>query len=338
MAPSLAPSLASPPSPCYVCEYLPRVATTTVIADPAIASVKRRQLTITVEDTNGNSYPLVLPTSLPVTNVMAKGNGIALTMAQDPQASGPTNFVADTVKWSVSDLARKAPKGDDGHTYDFSFRCHGCHTTVIDSRDYKFHEMPLEYWYELMDVWHCHKPENHQETTKTYADIKPHSASEILVGLYYFLLMPSLYNPRLIYTDNDHWQCHHCHADLGEKKINKWQVELAYGDHVEIYTKTEYWYLAIMDKVNMAVRKFVVGNYLVWVANVDVGATIATHAYRHCLKLMYRLHQENDNDDVVELEHKDELFAQLQTVTEALPPQCRTLGDWTVSYLPLLTS
>lgn len=321
----------------YLCEYLPRVSTTTVIADPAISSVHRRQEQISVTNAGGDTYRLVLPTLLPVTSIAAKGQGLALTMAADASAtSTKANFVTDTVKWSVADLAEKTPKTNDNHTYTFSFRCHHCLTGLIDSRDYKFHEMPLEYWYELMDVWHCHKPNNDQETTKNYTNIAPKTPTDILVGLLYLLLMPSNQNPRLEYT-GDHWRCSHCHADLGHERINKWTIDLVYGDTIERYTKTEYWYLAMMDKVNMAVRKFFVDNWQVWVANVDVGATIGEKAYPHCLKLMYKRQQgeTSDNDEVVKLEHADELFSQLGEITAKLPKQCQTAGEWNVSYLPL---
>ncbi|KAK6464023.1 HECT-like ubiquitin-conjugating enzyme-binding-domain-containing protein [Scheffersomyces coipomensis] len=92
-------------------------------------------------------------------------------------------------RWSCKDLKVKTPKSEVGNYNEFTFNCSTCEYVIIDSKDFKFLDMPSEFWYELMDYWHCHKPDNHDHHEKNYnGSLKPPNDKTIVIGSNYLLV------------------------------------------------------------------------------------------------------------------------------------------------------
>ncbi|CAN3356440.1 hypothetical protein DICA1_C16446 [Diutina catenulata] len=329
------------PTMKYACEYLPRLGTTSVVSsDRIVAAEPVNGYAIAVktvasppdgaseEASEGALHSIVLPSSQAIVGVAPKPpNGVSVVM--EP-TEAKENFVIDDYKWSVADLRRRVPR--IGDTYKFVFRCRKCHAEVVDSSHFKFLDMPSEYWYELMDMWHCHKPDNFQETSRKYENIRS-SPQEVLVGSYYLLVHPASTPLGAEEVGSEvQWQCRQCHAPLGTDKLNKWCLELVYGDTVETYSVNEYFYSVLMDKVNMAVRKFRVETLEVWLVNVGIGVSINGVTATQAAKIMYR---ENASDDVDELtlHHHDRFVEGLKQINAQLPASIQQTGPWQVSYL-----
>lgn len=228
--------------------------------------------------------------------------------------------------WSVSDLVAKTPK-DENNVNLFQFCCKKCNTAVVNSADRKFIDMPSEFWQEMMDFWHCHKPHqhHHNENSKDYnGTIKPRSGF-VHIGSYYLLLEG---------TSSD---CPKCGTSLGSLdnesvKLFKWNLCLKYDGNSELYPSFASVYYAILDKVNSsAIRKFTfklsssVVN--IWVLNLGLSVSVTNQPIlTNSLKLFYIDNADYDEDEVVELPEIvfQSLIKELSSINSNMPRDCQT--------------
>ncbi|PVH23139.1 hypothetical protein CXQ85_002867 [Candidozyma haemuli] len=308
-----------------LCEYLPRLETISVKivlgkddTEPTISGVAFSKRVFTVV-TRGAKYSVVLPVenaeklqNAKITQISANGNilsiRISLNSAEKTAASFTSLSQSKTQKWSVSDLV-KTPK-DQNNINTFQFLCTYCDTTVVDSKETKYADMPSEYWHELMDFWHCHKPHqsHHDNHQKSYGAIVPKPGHVYIGASYLFLLRGSS-------------KCYGCKRQLGEitndsAKLYKWNLKLKYGDTIESYPPYAFAYYAILDRINSgALRKLQVkstnGSIRLWILSVGLSISYDDYVLSKALKILYT---DDEDPDLEVLDVPAEVFDSLTYV------------------------
>lgn len=255
---------------------------------------------------------------------------LSLTFATESSPSHQGSSFMDLARssaqlWSVTDLVAKTPRDGDNVNL-FKFCCKSCNAVAVESADYKFIDMPSEFWQEMMDFWHCHKPHehHHNENTKNYnGTIKPRPGY-IHIGSYYLLLKASSAD------------CRQCGTSLGSVeqesvKLYKWNLCLKYGNHSEIYPPFASVYYAILDKVNSsAIRKFTFklssSAVNIWVLNLGLSVSVTNlPILTNSLKLFYIDNATYDEDEVVEVPDivYQSLLQELSFINSNMPRDCR---------------
>ncbi|OBA21561.1 hypothetical protein METBIDRAFT_12054 [Metschnikowia bicuspidata var. bicuspidata NRRL YB-4993] len=312
----------------YLAEYLPRLEQISVTVEigekhNAIKSLALRENALfletgATEDGQQASATDAYRIHLPVQKTSALAGArisklacgearVSLTLTLENAASkvAPAPFTAlsgSNGVWSVEDLLKKTPR-DANDVSRFSFSCAQCNAVVVDSALHKFVDMPLEYWHEMMDFWHCHKPheDHHNVNDKNYNGKLSPRQGFVHVGSSYILLPQR----------DENCVCGRKLGTLdGEAlKINKWNLHLQYSEKTETYPPFSYVYFAILDRVNaLGVRKFTVRTagtslaYNVWVTSVGLDVSYGDDkSLSECLKLLYAVQTDSKDDDVVEV-------------------------------------
>lgn len=321
----------------FVAEYLPRLNQVSVKVqigpDESVENVvldARSLLVRTSTTTHKISLPFSRIVSTRPTGYSFRDGLLSLTFATE---SGPglggSSFMelarSGAQLWSVSDLVAKTPR-DSKNVNLFQFCCKKCNEVVVKSSDYKFIDMPSEFWQEMMDFWHCHKPheDHHNKNSKNYdGTIKPRPGY-IHIGSYYILLKA------------DSSSCPKCGVSLGSMdqesvKLHKWNLELKYGTHAELYPPFASVYYAILDKVNSsAIRKFTFklssSAVNIWVLNLGLSVLVTNHPIlTNSLKLFYIENAPFEEDEVVEIPDLvfHSLMQELSSINSNMPRDCR---------------
>lgn len=131
------------------------------------------------------------------------------------------------------------------HSESVDIACAQCGQILVThnpSRNWK--QLPSENWAEMMDFWHCHKPEKKKDGTNGISDHDQHNPGYAIsrfvptetinfVGLTYFLINPESTTPDSVsYTKNSYAYCNSCNTDLGLNengdtlKLFKWSLNL----------------------------------------------------------------------------------------------------------------
>lgn len=233
--------------------------------------------------------------------------------------------------WSTHDLLLKTPRNDE-RVNEFRFLCKECDHCIIDSLSYKFMDMPLEHWYELMDLWHCHKPHQEKDNSagnRYEGNLLPRSG-QVNIGTTYFSIL------------GDYSACPNCRSSLGTRegeatKINKWLLKLSYKDKTEIYHPYYLAFFTLVDKVNNTGRR----KYLIkapdrpaiyiWLIGIGTHVAFADQVHDFCLKILYGDQSLGETDEVadVPIEVYDSLSECFAKNTALLPSTCQTMkhGD-----------
>ncbi|ODV80704.1 uncharacterized protein CANTADRAFT_4718 [Suhomyces tanzawaensis NRRL Y-17324] len=349
----------------YYSEYLPRINSISVLVDfddQTVADITKieasaLQLGIT---TKKNHYSITLPT--PITNALKLTNlksttqkCLSVTMAVPSSVPKPVgeaqSFMAqNSTKWSCKDLQQKTPV-DGNNQRIFTFSCGNCDVPLVQSSDFKFMDMPSEFWYEMMDFWHCHKPHNNHSTTKDYSGVlKPPNDSTVMIGSHYLLLNK---NDRLA-NDGKLVKCSQCGTTLGDVhetslRINKWELQLHYKDHSETFSPHLFIYNSILDKINsLATRKFKFYHsnrwWYLWIMNVGLDIAVEGAILNKAMKILYFTDPNDDSNFVEEYELLSitspeiilQFTEQLEKINSLLPQCIKTVEmdrKWNVGYL-----
>lgn len=330
----------------YSCEYLPRLATIAIKIqiheeNPELKAISLDGSTLSIS-TSRSAYNALLPIDhklvsdiLPkITNLnVSPGVLSAKLVVSLPKSQDLFMALANSShqKWSVKDLL-KTPRNEN-NINTFSFACKYCNETVVESAGSSFSDMPSEFWHELMDFWHCHKPhqDHHLKHTKDYDQIhaKP---NHVYIGSSYLLT----------YQDQPSSQCPRCNAVLGDVtgthdvKLHKWNLLLTFSGHTESYPPASYAYYAILDKVNSGgSRKLLIKpagpnspGLFVWVMNLGLSVSFLHELHSNALKLLYTNGDEPAIDDeLVEVPREvyDDFHLKLVATTGKLPESERSL-------------
>lgn len=294
----------------YLVEYLPRLNRLSIeIVDGAFHAVTGAKLegdqfitiSIRAKDLIKIRCPLAVKSATP-TSVKTLGSNLQISLEVDPQIDTElANNVGDGPdKWSCGWL--KSHTSKLGSKNEFQFRCSNCQLELIDSLDFIFKDMPGDYWYELMEFWHCHKPENNQPTDKDYGILKPKNNNTIIIGSFY-LLQTINKSLQLLESDGDEalYVCKACRQVIGDKfqnviRLLKWKLDLKFtagsGTLISIYNPLLYAVNLFTTKMqSLAIRKFAIEvdakSVYLWILNTDVDVTIDGRDFRKCLKVLW---------------------------------------------------
>lgn len=332
----------------YYCEYLPRLNTVSVSIDVACESIKDIQR-ITCQ---GQSLHIVAKSfektlclphgfdlSLARVGSLLNVDGLLRLNVISPRNLDATNSLMDSLasRWSCKDLQTKTPlvKGAN----HFTFVCKKCNSSIIDSSVKSFKDLPSEYWYELMDFWHCHKPNNDDPSHLTYGELTPQTNDVIYIGSHYLLLRPI---PTVLTQDLDSVAvCKQCGTTLGEDlnsslKLFKWNLSLTYEHKTETYLKLTYFYQTILDKINsLALRRFLVDlpqssqTLYFWAINVGFNVSIDGDCFDGCMKLAFHLKDTTEDSQYESLEFYGDMATDfldsLMKLNSSMPPSLQTL-------------
>ncbi|KAI5966416.1 uncharacterized protein KGF55_000725 [Candida pseudojiufengensis] len=338
----------------YIAEYLPRLGHLSI----EITSISQENLS-TIEVQGNENIILVLNHSpsikikspIPVTHISLIGvkseeTKLKLTLkVHADQNPGSSEEVEP--KWSCKWLRTHTTKHHSSNV--FKFICSNCSYEIINSLSYQFKDMPNEFWYEMMDYWHCHKPEDNHPTDKDYGILVPKDSKDIFIGSYYLLLCKS---DNVIAKDKL-YHCKGCNNVVGEKyqnviKLLKWKIDLEYTNEdqkvISKYDPT----LFVADFFNTqlrssASRRFKIKSnkkwiYL-WIMNTGIDVTLNDQILNNCLKILYtEIINSKDEGKYEEIESQYEEVREsfLKTLQQNTIPSKTLIGslEYSISFIP----
>lgn len=149
-------------TPIFYAEYLPNIKTITLTVTSAPGSslgLDPRGLSVRVTDPSGKTAIIPLPAT-------HDGNSSSMRISQDPRNSGQT-----VIRLSAQEPANFSRANDDEPIIPWTasqlnnvaeVRCKSCNEIVVSSGSINsWKDLPSEGWAEMMDLWHCHKPDEH---------------------------------------------------------------------------------------------------------------------------------------------------------------------------------
>lgn len=343
----------------YVAEYLPRLNQVVIKVDFAelssdITGVGIRESRLVVQAKSTFAVPLPVPhdSSLEkakIGGLSVKNDIMSINMAVGAAGSELENssFMnlskSDHQMWSVKDLVRKTPRNEQ-NVNEFSFCCAQCQNVIISSLDLKFMDMPSEFWYEMMDFWHCHKPheEHHNHNDKNYNGKLTPTKGNVHIGASYIL------------TSDAPTKCPDCSADLGvaedgSVRLYKWRLLLKYGNTVEMFPPYAFVFYSLLDKVNLsAIRKVSIksgaSSVNVWVSNLGLGVSVTdSPVLTNAMKILYAENPQQLEDEVLDAPSDvyDSFIHHINLLNSRLPQGSKTLhmseddtgGNYSIAYL-----
>ncbi|KAI5958179.1 hypothetical protein KGF57_002534 [Candida theae] len=257
--------------------------------------------------------PIVITTATP-TSIKLQGTKLLICLKVDPQAAWQITSQAageesGPDKWSCGWLNKRTSK--TGSKNEFQFTCSKCQSPLVDSLRHVFKDMPGDYWYELMDFWHCHKPDNNQPTDKDYGILTPKDDKTIVIGSFY--LLETVNSSLQLIKENGValYACKTCRQPIGDEfqsviRLFKWKLNLVYIKDNQRLVST---YDPLLYAVNLfntkmqssAVRKFAIKvnqeTLCCWIINTDIDVTIEGRILPKCLKIWWYSVAQGDKID-----------------------------------------
>lgn len=274
----------------------------------------------------------------------------------------------DAFLWSAKELRAVKSEISEENTSQIGFLCAKCKELLIPfSRVRRIDAMPSEFWSEMMEFWHCERPEtggpNSYETVRErFGSFHPRKCS-LIVGSYYLVLNAGDFHI-LPGANGGKYECPFCHTSLessldssGNDRFPKWNFLLRNGKLEDAMSFPPYLYpfSVLMDNISSsAIRFFDVHlrnsdtSIVVWCFNFGLDVTSAQNGriMHNCLKIFYQdakaaidAFKRNTNHTqytTVEFEQDayDSLYKQLTISNSSLPKAQQTFKDWKVAYLP----
>lgn len=344
----------------YFTEYLPRLNSISVVSDvpdnttlediSGVSLNSSMELSIQLKQ----SSPIKIKSPIPINDLKVSGvklvnNTLSFSIKLSEFTQETLPFTEQTIdQWSCKDLSR-TPEINGRHS--FKFICNNCKFLLIESYGFNFKDMPSELWYEMMDFWHCHKPDNHEEHKKDYKGVLKPDYGTIIVGGYYLL---QKYNENIIQI-NDTLTCKSCECILGEMyqdvmRIYKWTILLEYEKDNQLiresYNSGLFIYNLMVDKINStATRKFKLEindkSTFIWVMNLGLNVCVNGAVHDNALKLLVSDDVQNKDDyetlDIPDDEITSKFLQDLTETNKLLPKSIQSLSmgsnKFIVSYL-----
>lgn len=284
--------------------------------DERLMDLVHRSISISAgDDDNLRSTSLSLEVNGNSSSGTGKKDGVAVVKSQTSDF-----LTSQHLKWTHDELNQMRL------TFPVcKFQCYKCDFQILDlNTTNKINCMPSEIWAEMMEYWHCHKPNtdhghNHdhdhenQKNNRYNTNLRP-SKNSIIVGPYYILLNQQ--DVHSINIDSNYVYCKNCGYDIGIVdedshlvKIWKYDIKLAYEDEIEgcdgdggeleieKFRPFLQIYEILLDSVSStAIRYYLIqdqandGNFLnIWVFNfgVEIKLLPIDFEFKGCLKIMY---------------------------------------------------
>lgn len=223
-------------------------------------------------------------------------------------------------------------------------RCSSCSSDLIEiSQLRKVLPMPSEMWNEMVDFWHCHKPNGSDVVTKRFNGLKP-GQNGILVGSHYFVFNPEDFETIKVVNDNVH--CGNCNYLLGTKdqnfgcyKLLKWRVKL----DEKSYEKWRYVYSALIEEVQFTgAHKFTLlcsDRYIkIWCFGLGIEMVIEGVKYNNAMKILFsEIEERKEGEYTIEIEYEevfDDFIEHLRKFNKELEKYgLEYFNKWKVGYI-----
>ncbi|AET39924.1 putative polyadenylation protein Ecym_5147 [Eremothecium cymbalariae DBVPG len=267
-----------------------------------------------------------------------------------------SNFMvafSSNFKWSKLDLQEP-----------FKFLCYCCNSTLLSRSDCKkIRDMPTEFWTELMDYWHCHKPDDNSKESKNYRDkynILVPSIAELLVGDSFLILNRDWLSERFLITPEGP-TCQKCSTLLGELpnekviKLYKWNLILIKSNGIkERYGMEQSVIASLMNLINSNASRVIIlscGNNsktVLWVFSIGLNVTLSDNTeIKQGLKFLYTTDLDIlSSGKVPSRQTVDTLnvtpdcyrsfIESLDKTRDKLPEQHKMIDNWYISYVSYL--
>ncbi|CCE61704.1 hypothetical protein TPHA_0B00320 [Tetrapisispora phaffii CBS 4417] len=358
----------------WLIEYLPRIGNISII----IESSQGKKIHIDAIDLDGihakvGGEPIRIPFAAKVTLIYNKEeeetlcsqefNEVAHFKLQYSDLSTNKNSISlmnDDLNWKWSKKELLAMK-------NFSFGCIDCGNVIFESDDNcrKLNIMPSEFWAELMDNWHCHKPSENNDSEGNnlnasflkYSQLKPNNF-EILIGNSFFICNSATLNSKVIIDSKlNIVGCKNCNSIIGEInqdklcQIFKWKLLLNGEDKYPIYKHVISQILNIVDSTSSRhiLLQIEDSTEQIYIWAFSINTMVAATNYVECnnsIKILYKdfeddadLNFQIKNTNVEKIITKLDAFkAFVEYLSESnsnLPSTVKTWGKWKVSYLPI---
>ncbi|EHN01581.1 YJR141W-like protein [Saccharomyces cerevisiae x Saccharomyces kudriavzevii VIN7] len=344
----------------YVVEWLPRINSVSVVVEGwkciKVKSLKRTLLSISGDE--GQEEDISLPAEAEEKVGIPykfRDRGYDLEYIMKLRSKPPKKYDYSIMslpdgKWTKEEL-RLDP--------DFSIECLHCKQQIIGKDNCQvLNNMPSEFWVELMDYWHCHKPDVEGEKSASYSKfetLKP-SENEILIGNSFFQGTAATFKNVVLGEDDNVVSCKKCTAVLGQitadslYKLYKWRLQL---EHNGVAYRFPPEYDVVLSLINIvkgnscryALIKSRRQTLLVWIFSVDIGVTLTgNEELKRSMKLLYTdkamvINQYLERQNVEEVDTQETTFtafyACLQKVNALLPSNMKKMGEWSISYTSL---
>lgn len=365
----------------YLVEYLPRINCVAVHVTEAetvtLEEMSSQRLIIgyqSEELSDKIHMTITLPKAIDVNENMSvnftKGanNSWSLRMKVDPALQPPVSRsleLDDMQNTTFNKWHRRFLK----ELGTFTFRCENCEAPILDSISNckLLNDMPSDNWMELMDFWHCSKPDMHKAeegtfasmTASRYAALKP-LANEVLVGGSYFSTIYETISESVIEQNNKSLSCHSCDNILGERttdglcKLYKWKLQLYNGktEQTDTYDPKNDIILSILNYTKNYSGRYILlkckgyDDILLWIFALDIGVTLGNNVvYSEAIKVLYLTDEAHFSDvkkthNVENITVKElpleKFLAEMNQNHHLLPKSAKTFNSWQVSYLPLV--
>lgn len=350
---------------CFV-EYLSRINCVSVIVEDAkeveVVGFKNLELEIQYREINTNSLEksnIIMPNGLKIIDKNAQFSSdsrfktFRLRLSVEKSTVRSAKFEPfEREKWSKFELKR---------LQSFTLNCAQCHSPIISRQNCsRLNDMPSEYWKELMDYWHCHKPtkEGTQENiySNMYNSLQP-ATNEILIGGSYFLSTFETLKD-IVITKNSDIVCNQCKEVLGELqqdnlyKIHKWNLELKCENNTvnDTFSPVDDVLLSLVNYARDQSGRYVLVKHgtsqvLLWLFSSDLQVILNNKRHMsNAMKILYSTDRELisrtcDGHNVDEVTVKTLPFnaclMELNQTNSYLPDIISTFGPWSVSYAEL---
>lgn len=350
----------------YLVEHLPRIGSTSVVVHgggaPIVASLNSSTLKLKTD--SGYSVSILLPHEVDLKgpySFVPVGNSdyvLRLNSKEDDiveyrriNKSQNILMLLPDGKWTKKHLLGLS---------SFKISCLNCDFDIIDEENCsKLNEMPSEFWMELMDYWHCHKPHHPTEKTAVYSakhnSLNP-LTKEILVGGSFFLANEETFKGRLV-CKGSRLCCVRCSASLGKKtkdqlfKIYKYKTKLLSdgGSNIDIFPPENDVVITLLNHVKGNSTRYVLLKcdkiqVLVWMFAIGIDVTFSNgRVMNNCIKILYRddaapevKRKQNVDDAEVDLLPMESFLDVLEQINKLLPQNNKKMGTWNVSYIPVI--
>ncbi|CCK69113.1 putative polyadenylation protein KNAG_0B06890 [Huiozyma naganishii CBS 8797] len=352
----------------YLIESLPRIGSVGVYVDDVEELVLKelgpKALTVSYR---GKHMSLVVKKtiSLPV-NISLSQNGVPTSFKYNEQGtftlrlrvrSESVNATDSLAPSSEKFLWDKTQLNEMGA---FCFRCLHCDAPVLDSvtNCLKLNNMPSEYWAELMDYWHCHKPDSRDPNISAkYGALKP-LLNELLIGESFLETSPATVAGSTEVNDL-RVNCSKCGTKLGELtkdglyKFYKWQLKLYDNSKMceYLFNPRDDVILQLLSYIRGYSGRYILlssrqnPNIMLWVFALDIGVSFTDGKnFPQAVKILYTT-DASQFDTIKKAHNVHELgvhdtpytafVTDLAQNHESLPEAAQKFDIWDTSYLPM---
>ncbi|SCU91849.1 LAFA_0F06216g1_1 [Lachancea sp. 'fantastica'] len=349
----------------YLVEHLPRIDTITVIVESnGLCSARNlKSQSVEIVDENGSSCKLELPHRIQINSgrkgLQISGPGCQTLRLRALKGADTENISNNrSVNDAMMLLPQKWMRSDLQDSRKFEIHCAGCHYSLISDEDCsKISDLPSEFWTELMDYWHCHKPTTTDDAKiDRYSRLQP-LADELLVGSSQFQVSEKWGTGKLDFG-GAYTRCAKCHRILGSAtkdsnlySINKWTVQLVKNGITDNFSSELHVVSTLLNNLNCNGTRIVNlkspdgdCHLLVWIFVVNVNVTIKNNQIMtNCIKIYYKTGSEseqpsagpNQNIDQVSIDGPvlKDLIEKLDSINGDLPSNARMMNSWKLGYL-----